>query len=79
MAGLDIERFIHERLAAGTSELSAEAHGEVNRVLFTRVLEHTRGNLRDAAKVLGISRQTLRVRLRSQGLQVTHTVEDDED
>jgi two-component system nitrogen regulation response regulator GlnG len=78
-AGLDMDRFIRERLAAGTLELSSDAHGEVDRLLFTHVLDHTRGNLRDAARILGISRQTLRVRLRAQGLQVTHAVEDDGD
>jgi DNA-binding NtrC family response regulator len=77
--GFDLEAYIRDRLAEGGAELSAETHREVDRMLLTLVLEHTGGNYRDAAKVLGISRQTLRVRLRSLGIQVTHAVTSDDD
>ncbi|MFT3693772.1 MAG: sigma-54 dependent transcriptional regulator [Kofleriaceae bacterium] len=73
---LDIEAFIRTRLAAGSTEISSEAHDEIDRLLFTLVLDHTNGNLREAARVLGISRQTLRTRLRTHGLAVARVVDD---
>jgi DNA-binding protein Fis len=42
----------------------------VDRLLLPRVLEHTRGNLQQAALLLGIARQTLRLKLRDLGLSV---------
>jgi DNA-binding protein Fis len=48
-------------------------------VILTLVLEYTRGNYTEAAKLLGISRQTMRVRLRALGLQVTHSVESNDE
>jgi DNA-binding NtrC family response regulator len=76
---LDLARFIRERLVPGADDISSETHREVDRLLFSMTLDHTRGNHRDAAKLLGISRQTLRVRMRSLGLHVGHSIESDEE
>jgi len=43
----------------------------LDRLLLPRVLEHTRGNLQQAALLLGIARQTLRLKLRDLGLSAT--------
>jgi two-component system nitrogen regulation response regulator GlnG len=67
--------FILERLSSEALDLYAQTHDRVDRLLFTLVLEHTRGNQREAARLLGISRQTMRVKLRALGLHVTHSVE----
>jgi DNA-binding NtrC family response regulator len=75
----DLERFIRHRLAPATHDLSAETHREVDRLLMTLALEYTHGNHRDAARLLGISRQTMRVKLRALGLHVAHSVESDDD
>jgi two-component system nitrogen regulation response regulator GlnG len=75
----DLERFIRQRLAPLTHDLSAETHREVDRLLMTLALEYTHGNHRDAAKLLGISRQTMRVKLRALGLHVAHSVESADD
>ena len=75
----DLERFIRQRLAPATHDLSAETHREVDRLLMTLALEYTHGNHRDASKLLGISRQTMRVKLRALGLHVAHSVEPDEE
>jgi DNA-binding NtrC family response regulator len=75
----DVERFIRQRLAPATHDLSAETHREVDRLLMTLALEYTHGNHRDAARLLGISRQTMRVKLRALGLHVAHSVESDDD
>jgi two-component system nitrogen regulation response regulator GlnG len=75
----DVGAFVEGRLAAETTELYAETHGEIDRLLFIRALEHTQGNLRAAARVLGISRQTMRVKMRALGLHVAHSVEAEDD
>jgi two-component system nitrogen regulation response regulator GlnG len=76
----DLERFIRQRLSPASTDLAAETHREVDRILMTIALEYTNGNHREASRLLGISRQTMRMRLRAQGLHVAHSVEsDDED
>jgi two-component system nitrogen regulation response regulator GlnG len=75
----DIERFIRDRIDTAAGDAYAEAHREVDRILMTVALERTGGNQRDAAKLLGISRQTMRMRQRSLGIHVAHTVETDDD
>ncbi|HET9625933.1 MAG TPA: helix-turn-helix domain-containing protein [Kofleriaceae bacterium] len=75
----DLERFIRQRLAPNATDLSSETHREVDRLLMTLALEYTHGNHREASRLLGISRQTMRMRLRSLGLYVSHSVESDEE
>jgi two-component system nitrogen regulation response regulator GlnG len=74
-----LEAFIRQRLSLEATDLYAEMHREVDRVFLTMVLEHTQGSQRQAARVLGIARQTLRLKLRELGLQVVHSVEADEE
>src|SRR5262245_7283556 len=61
-SGLD--EFIRRRLAEGSETLHDDAHRELDRTLLPLVMEHTRGNQFQAAKILGVARQTLRRRLR---------------
>jgi two-component system nitrogen regulation response regulator GlnG len=75
---LGLEAFIRERLGPDAQDLYAQTHRQVDRVLLPRVLEHTGGNQNQAARLLGIARQTLRQKLRDLGLHVTHAVEADE-
>jgi two-component system nitrogen regulation response regulator GlnG len=75
--GLDLGAFIHQRLGPDTEDLYAETHRELDRMLLPRVLEFTGGNQYQAARLLGIARQTLRQKLRDLGLHVTHSVETD--
>jgi len=69
------EEFIRRRLEAGATDLHAEAHLQFDRVLLPMVLRHTDGSQQQAAKVLGIARQTLRARLRELDMSVTRSVE----
>jgi two-component system nitrogen regulation response regulator GlnG len=62
------EEFILRRLGEGTTTLSAEAHQHLDRLLLRLTLRHTGGNQVQAARVLGISRQTLRSKTRELGL-----------
>jgi two-component system nitrogen regulation response regulator GlnG len=79
-AGTDpgLEVFIRERLGPDANDLYAETHREVDRLLLPLVMEYTQGNQNQAARLLGIARQTLRQKLRDLGLHVTHSVEADE-
>jgi two-component system nitrogen regulation response regulator GlnG len=71
--------FILRRLQEGTTTLSAEAHQHLDRLLLRLVLRHTRGNQAQAARMLGISRQTLRTKTREFELDVTGSIEGEED
>jgi two-component system nitrogen regulation response regulator GlnG len=70
---------INRLLARGSTDLYGETHREVDRLLLMRVLEHTKGNQRRAARMLGIARQTMRAKLRAVGFHVTHAVASDDD
>ena len=74
-----LEAFICLRLASGEDDLYAETHRQVDRLLLTRVLEDTGGNQLQAARRLGISRDTLRRRLIELGLHFTRRIEARED
>jgi two-component system nitrogen regulation response regulator GlnG len=78
-AGPGLGAFIRPRLMPDARDLYAEMHRQVDRLLLPRVLEYTRGNQQRAAGLLGIARQTLRLRLRDLGLSVTRGVEVEED
>ena len=63
-----VEAFVQRRLVANTGNVYAEAHRWLDEILLKAVLEHTGGVQRQAAMRLGISRQTLRQKLRELGL-----------
>ncbi len=74
-----VETFvIRQRLASSDRNLYAETHGQVDRLLLSRVLELTQGNIQQAALLLGIARQTLRLKLRDLGLSVSRSAEVEE-
>jgi transcriptional regulator with GAF, ATPase, and Fis domain len=76
---LALEAFIDQRLVPNTKDLYAQTHAQLDRLLLTRVLQFTGGNQHQASRLLGIARQTLRIKLRDLGLYVTHSVESDDD
>jgi two-component system nitrogen regulation response regulator GlnG len=73
--GFRLESFIRERLRTETGDLHAEVHREVDRVLLPLVLEQTGGNQVRAARLLGIARQTLRLKLRELGFHVARALD----
>jgi two-component system nitrogen regulation response regulator GlnG len=73
-ATIDLKAFVQQRLGPDINELYAETHRQVDRLLLPRVLEHTGGNQHQAARLLGIARQTLRTKLRELGLHIAHAV-----
>ena len=76
---LGLSAFIRKQLTPEASDLYAQMHREVDRIFLTQVLDYTQGSQRQAARLLGIARQTLRQKLRELGLHVTHSVEAEED
>jgi DNA-binding NtrC family response regulator len=76
---LSIESFIRERIQPDARNIYAESHGELDRFLLAKVLEFTGGSQHRAANHLGISRQTLRFKLRELGMRLTQSVETDKD
>jgi transcriptional regulator with GAF, ATPase, and Fis domain len=64
----DLARYIQDRLHAGTTDLHAEMQAVTDRVLLLSVLAFTSNNLTQAARLLGISRATLRSRLATLGI-----------
>ena len=71
---LDLEKYIDVQLAAGTEGLYVEAVRRLERILLPQVLRHTNGNQLRAAKILGITRGSLRTKLRELGLRIDRTI-----
>ena len=70
---------IRLRLGPDVRDLYADAHRQLDRLLLPRVLEYTGGSHHQAALLLGIARQTLRLKLRDLGLSVPRPAEAEED
>jgi DNA-binding NtrC family response regulator len=75
----ELEAHILQRLDPDARDLYADIHRELDRLLLPRVMEYTNGNQHQAARLLGIARQTLRQKLRDLGLHVTHSIEPHEE
>jgi two-component system nitrogen regulation response regulator GlnG len=78
-AALDWDEFLDERLRAGSRDLYAEALALMERSLITRVLQHTRGNQLQAAKLLGITRGSLRTKVRTLGITIERSISPSEE
>jgi two-component system nitrogen regulation response regulator GlnG len=73
------ERFIADRLQAGSENLYADWQAWTDRMLLERVLRHTGGNQVHAAKLLGITRSTLRTKIRSLGIAIDQMLAESDD
>lgn len=78
-AKTSLESFVDERLSAESEDLYAEALSLMERAVLTRVLRHTAGNQSWAAKVLGITRGSLRNKIRLLRISIDQVVTVDED
>ncbi len=75
-----LRQFIDERLTAGGADnLYEQTLHRMERLLLTRVLRHTGGNLLQSAKLLGITRGSLRNKVRELGITIARTVEGGEE
>lgn len=69
-------QFVRSRLVESNGNLYDEVINHVDAVVLQAVLAHTSGQIAATARLLGISRNTLRSKLRSLGLQSDRTEED---
>jgi two-component system nitrogen regulation response regulator GlnG len=71
----DLRPFIDQRLAANSTELYAEAIEFLERYLITRVLRECDGNQSRASKILGITRGSLRAKIRTLKVSIDRQVQ----
>jgi two-component system nitrogen regulation response regulator GlnG len=69
---------VDEHLQSGSENLYEETLRRMERSLLTRVLQHTGGNQLQAARILGITRGSLRTKLRDLGITISRTVSGEE-
>jgi two-component system nitrogen regulation response regulator GlnG len=67
---LDLGQLVSELLRAGETDIYRKAALEADRVILHTVLRHVRGNQGQTSELLGISRTTLRAKLRALGLTI---------
>ncbi len=74
---VDLAEFLDDRIASGSENVYQESLQFMERYLLTRVLRETHGNQSKAALRLGITRGSLRNKMRELGIQVGQVVEGD--
>ena len=67
---LKVVEMIGELMRRGESDVYAKVNAAVDRLILETVLRHVKGNQVHAAEVLGMSRTTLRAKMRSLGLAI---------
>jgi nitrogen regulation protein NR(I) len=73
-AWADLGALIRQRIAEGGTDLLAEFTSRLERQLFVEVLASTSYNVSQAARILGITRPTVRAKLAALGLLVERSV-----
>jgi two-component system nitrogen regulation response regulator GlnG len=75
----DWDEFVDERISANSENLYAEGLERMEREVLIRVLRHTGGNQLQAARILGITRGSLRNKIRTLGISIARSVWSDDD
>ncbi len=75
----ELGSFIESRIASGSNQVYAESLELMERNLLRRILTLTDGNQSKASKILGITRASLRHKLRALHISMEHTVNIGED
>jgi two-component system nitrogen regulation response regulator GlnG len=75
----DWDEFVSSRIASGSENLYAESLERMEREVIVRVLKHTDGNQLQAARILGITRGSLRNKIRALGITIAKSVWSDDD
>lgn len=70
----NLAEFIESRIHSGTNRLYSESLQEMERLLLHRVLHHHAGNQSRAAQQLGITRGSLRNKIRALGISISQVV-----
>jgi DNA-binding NtrC family response regulator len=74
----DLKPFVDDCLQRGSTDMYTASVEMMERYVLTRVLRHTRGNQSQAARMLGITRGSLRNKMRSLRIQLGSTVKVDD-
>jgi two-component system nitrogen regulation response regulator GlnG len=77
--GFDWDQFVGGRIAANSENLYAEALERMEREVLLRVLKHTDGNQLQAARILGITRGSLRNKIRTLGISIARSICSDDE
>ncbi len=72
-----VESFVQSRIDEGSSEIYAETLAMMEQKLITKILNETGGNQSQAAEMLGITRGSLRNKIRSLGIVIEQIVSAD--
>jgi two-component system nitrogen regulation response regulator GlnG len=73
-AATAMDSFVDQRIEAGSADLYAECLAHMERLVLTRVLRHANGNQSRAAAILGITRGSLRNKIRALGITINQAV-----
>lgn len=71
----DWREFVPRLISMGCEDVYALAQSELDRHVLALVLRHTAGNQAKAAKLLGMTRSSLRGKLRASGLSIDHSID----
>jgi DNA-binding NtrC family response regulator len=74
----DLKPFVDECIQNGSTDMYTASVEMMERYVLTRVLRHTRGNQSQAARMLGITRGSLRNKMRALRIQLGSTVKVDD-
>jgi two-component system nitrogen regulation response regulator GlnG len=66
--------YIRQRLAAGSTDIYAETLRRLEQELLREVLKHTGGHQAQAARLLGIARNSLRKKIQELGITLERVV-----
>ncbi len=74
-----LDSFVEERIREHSHSVYADCVAFMERIVLTRVLRHTQGNQSRAAKLLGITRGSLRSKIRVLGITINQSVQVEEE
>ena len=75
----DWDAFVGGRISQGTEDLHAEALELMEREVLLRVLRHTAGNQVQSARILGITRGSLRNKIRNLNIEISRSIWSEDD